>query len=390
MVSTKFNMKRSETPIAFLILAIGVGLFAGSMGVYLVPVQIGALIDGLGFSASQTGLLGAVEVGAMSITAIAISSKLDRWSRSRTAMYGAIFAAACEILTGFIDTLILLFPLRILVGIGCGLVFGAICAAAASTSNPDRNFGWGQAVMNLLFMIMFILLPYTLSIDLHRGLFVALGIVLLLTVPFYRSLPDVCTDIISQESSGRKANTALIAMLILATVLLNIGLGALWGFVERIGSDNVGLSPEMIGTVLSMSTLFMIGGSLFAAWLGVRIGRAIPMASASVLCALAAMLVTNAETLMIYAGGLFLYNAAYLFLGPYIIAGSASALDPSGRLASAMGGIMFFSYSVGIGAGGFIADIISLAGIGLLALFTCLLAAPLFAIVSMRLELQPS
>ncbi len=221
-------MKQSETPIAFLILAIGVGLFAGSMGVYFVPVQIGALIDGLGFSASQTGLLGAVEVGAMSITAIAISSKLDKWSRSKTAMYGAIFAAVCEISTGFTDTLILLFPLRTLVGIGCGLIFGAICAAAASSNNPDRNFGWGQAVMNFLFMLMFILLPYTLNLDLHRGLFVTLGIVLLLTVPFYRSLPDVCTDTISQESSETKANITLITMLILATVLLNIGLSALW------------------------------------------------------------------------------------------------------------------------------------------------------------------
>ncbi len=387
---TKFNMKQTETPLILLILALGTGLFAGSMGVYFVPVQIGALIDGLGFSASQTGLLGAVEVGAMSITAIVISSKLDRWSRAKTAMCGAILAAVCEVLTGFVDTLIILFPLRIFVGIGCGLVFGSICAAAASTDNPDRNFGWAQAVMNLLFMLLFILLPYTLNLELHRGLFVSLGIILLLTTPFYRSLPDSNTEMASQESSESKANTALIAMLIIATVLLNIGLGALWGFVERIGSDNVGLSSEMIGKVLSMATLFMIGGSLFAAWLGVRIGRAIPMATASVICAVAAVLVTNADTLMIYAGGLFLYNAAYLFLGPYIIAGSASALDPSGRLASAMGGIMFFSYSVGIGTGGFIADIISLAGIGLLALFTCLIAAPLFAIVSMRLESQSS
>jgi predicted MFS family arabinose efflux permease len=353
-------------------------------------MQIGAVIDGLGFSAYQAGLMGAVEVGAMSITAIVISPQLAKWSRSRTAMYGAIFAAVCEILTGFVSLPMLLFPLRILVGMGCGFIFGSVCATAASTNNPDRNFGWSQAVMNFLFLILFILLPYTLAFGMHRGLFVTLGIILLFTVPLYCILPDRSADTNSQGSAEKMASSVLIVMHIFATVLLNIGLGALWGFVERIGSINVGLTPEMIGKVLSMATLFMIGGSLFAAWLGVRIGRAIPMACAAVLCALSAILVTNAETLAVYAGGLFLYNAAYLFLGPYIIAGTAAALDPSGRLASAMGGIMFFSYSVGIGTGGFIADFISLAGIGQLALFTCLLAAPLFAIVSTRLEMRAS
>ncbi len=379
-------MNQESVPTSFLIIALGVGLFSGSMGVYLVPVQIGVMIDGLGFSASQTGLLGAVEVGAMSITAIAISSQLQRWSRSKTAMFGAIVAAVCEFISAFTSSLSILFLLRILVGSGCGFIFGSVCAAAASSSSPDRNFGWGQAIMNGLFFILFIFIPYTLTFNMHSGLFITLGIILLVVIPFYRALPGTGISTPSSVSTGKVSAIPLIVMHITATVLLNVGLGALWGFVERIGTHNVGLSPEMIGRVLSMSTLFMIAGSLFAAWLGVRIGRAIPMASAAVLCAVAAMLVTNAETLVVYAGGLFLYNAAYLFLGPYIIAGTAAALDPSGRLASAMGGIMFLSYSVGIGTGGFITEFISLAGIGQLALFTCLLAAPLFAVVSTHLD----
>ncbi len=381
-------MKSSALTQISLILALGVGLFAGNMSVYLVPIQIGSFIDGLGFSPSESGVLGAVEVAAMSLTAIAISSRLATWSRSKTVMCGAFLAALCEISSGFTSTFSFLLPLRILAGVGCGFIFGSICAAAASTSDPDRNFGLGMAVMNFLFMILFILVPYTFVFGLHRGLFVALGMILLLTIPFCRNLPEADTNLVSQESSAEKASTLLIAMHMLATVLLNIGLGALWGFVERIGSDNVGLSPVMIGKVLSMATLFMIGGSLFAAWLGVKIGRAIPMVSAAVLCAVAAMMVTNAETLVIYASGLFLYNFAYLFLGPYIIAGTSSALDPSGRLAAAIGGIMFFSYSIGIGTGGFIVELISLSGIGILALCTCLLSAPLFGIVSRRLDRQ--
>ena len=43
-------------------------------------------------------------------------------------------------------------------------------------------------------------------------------------------------------------------------------------------------------------------------------------------------------------------------------------------------------FPIGIGSGGFIADSVSLAGIGWLALVTCLMAAPLFVIVSLRLR----
>lgn len=386
MKAVMAEVKQSQESSFWLVAALGVGLFSGSMGVYLVPIQIGALIDGLQLSESETGLLGAVEVASMSLTAIAISSRLATWSRSRTAIYGVLLAALCEFFTGFVNSVSLLFPLRVFVG--CGFVFAAVCAAAASTSEPDRNFGWAQAVMNVLFFIVFLIAPYSLAFGHHRGLFLTLAAIMLLTLPLYRFLINGNVKLEPQDTSASRAGKLLIETHILATVLLNIGLGALWGFVERIGTHNIGLSPETIGTVLSMATLFMIAGSLFAAWLGVRIGRAIPMATATVLCAVAAMLVTNADSLPIYAGGLFLYNAAYLFLGPYIIAGTAAALDPSGRLAAAMGGIMFFSYSVGIGTGGFIAELISLAGIGILALCTCLLAAPLFAIVSMRLDIQ--
>ena len=367
--------------------ALGVSLFTGSLGIYMAPLQIGSLMDGLGLGESEAGLLGAIEVAAMSLTAIVISPWLSKWSRSRTAFVGIVFAAACELLTAFSNQLLLLFLLRLGVGAGCGCAFAAACASAASTDSPDRNFGVGQGIMNSLFFLLFPLIPYTLGFHMHRGLFLSLMLVLVLTLPVYRHLINQSAVALENSSSEKSSlNWTLVSMHIVATVLVNIGLGALWAFVERMGTQNVGLSVETIGLVLSMATIFMVAGSLSAAWLGTRIGRAIPLALASVLCAISALMVTRAGTLELYATGLFLYNFFYLFIGPYIIAGTASALDPSGRLAAAMGGIMFLSYSLGIGTGGFIAEQLSLAGIGNLAFISCLLAAPLFVFVSMKLS----
>jgi hypothetical protein len=271
-------------------------------------------------------------------------------------------------------------------GVGCGCVFASACASAALTSAPDRNFGWAQAIMNGLFFMMFLIAPYSLAYSHHRGLFLLLALVLISTVPLYRYLNNSgnTTEILQQNT--KHADMFLIGMHIVATVLLNIGLGALWAFVERMGTLNIGLDAGTIGTVLSSATLFMIGGSLFAAWLGVRVGRMLPTVVATILCGCAALLVSHSGSLVFYAGGLYLYNFVYLFIGPYIIAGTPSALDPSGRLAAAMGGVMFLSYSVGIGTGGFIAELVSLKGIGFFAFFTCLLAVPLFVMVGRTVE----
>ncbi len=368
------------------IAAIGVGLFAGSLGIYMVPLQIGALIEGAGLAESRAGLLGAVEVAAMSLTAIIISPLLSSWSRSRTALLGVLFAAACELMTAFTQEMTMLLPLRIAVGIGCGCAFAGACSSAASSTEPDRNFGIGQGIMNSIFFVLFLVVPYSMTYGIHRGLFLSLMLILLLTLPMYRYFINAAGNNDGGISGETSIKWSLASLHILGTILVNVGLGALWAFVERMGTQNVGLSVEGMGRVLSMATLFMVSGSLFAAWLGTRLGRAIPLATASVVCAIAAVIVTKATTVELFAAGLFTYNFFYLFIGPYIIAGTASALDPSGRLAAAMGGVMFLSYSVGIGTGGFIAELVSLSGIGYLALVSCLLAAPLFVFVSMRLE----
>lgn len=379
------SLQKNTSPDSFrLIIALGVGIFAGSIGIYTVPLQIGALIDSLQLTASETGLLGAIEIAAMSLTMMLISPLLTRFSLRNIAWYGVVFASLSQFSTAFANSYWLLFMLRLCTGIGCGCVFASACAAAASTREPDRNFGWAQTVMNVIFLILFLVLPYSLHFGLHKGLFISLAILLLMTLPLYNFLPDNREESEDNKLKQEKARVVLIVIHIIATVLLNTGLGALWGFVERIGVTNVGLNSETIGIVLSLATLFMIAGSLFAVWLGVRFGRALPLAGAALICALAAMLVTNAQSLIVYAGGLFLYNFAYLFIGPYIIAGIPSSLDSSGRLAATMGGIMFFSYSLGIGTGGYIAEYLSLSGIGILALCSCVISAPLFILVSKK------
>ena len=248
----------------------------------------------------------------------------------------------------------------------------------AVVEEPDRLMGFGQSVMNLLFMGMFALIPFVLEWQAQQGMFLLLAAVMAASMLVYRFFPVRPESVARNESRGEhRAGTSHVFVHFAGIVLLNVGLGALWGFLERIGVD-IGLSVYEIGTVLSVSTLTMIAGSALAGWLGARKGRALPMLVASLLCSCSALGVMLAHSIEVYAAAVLLYGGAYLFLGPYIIVGVGSALDPEGRLAPACGGAMFLSYAVGIGAGGLVADTFSYTTIGWFALVGCAISGALF------------
>jgi hypothetical protein len=79
-----------------------------------------------------------------------------------------------------------------------------------------------------------------------------------------------------------------------------------------------------------------------------------------------------------YSTGLFAFNFCYLMLGSFALAGVPLSLDPSGRLAAAANGIMWFAYSGGVAAGGIIADRASVKSIGTFALCGCVFASGAF------------
>lgn len=363
----------------------GVSLTIGSLGVWMAPFQIGALMDGLKFSASQSGLIGTVEIAAMSLTAILVTRLLTKWSCSQIAIFGALFAAVCQLVSAFVDDLTVLSGLRLLVGIGCGLIFGSMCASAARSDNPDSDFAWAQALMNVIYFVLFVITPYVLIYGQYRGLFVSYAVLTVLAIPFFRLLsPGVKGEEQAQNIEIPKENRVLIVLNICAAAIFSMAVGALWGYIERMGVDNVGLSITEIGLLLSISVIFMFAGSVVAGALGLRFGRAVPLVVASMACGVAVLMAAITESYWVYASGLMLYSFWYLFITPYIIAGTSSELDPSGRLASAMGGIMFLFYSIGIGVGGFVVEHSSLSAIGWFGLLLCAVSAALFLVISIR------
>ena len=366
---------------------VGPLLFAGLVSVFMVPFQIGALMDGLKLSAGTSSLLGTAELLAMSLTSILIVPVMERIQLRRLALAGIALAVAGEVSTASVSELWVLVAMRVGTGIGSGIVLATVTATVALVPNPDRTMGWGLTLTSLLFFVLFFFTPQLLGTFGYRGLFVVLAACLAAVSLTLRDLPQtpLTVDHGSSRNGGGSSviplNRARVALLALGIFALNLGLGAEWSFAERIGRG-IGLDAEHTADILSLCTIAMIGGSAAAGFMGDRFGYRWPVVVGSVVCGIACYSTAASTSVVGFTLGSLTYNFCYLMLGPITVVGVPSTLDTSGRLAAAAGGLMWLAYSIGVTAGGLVADGASVKAIGTLALTACLLAAAAFGWVT--------
>jgi MFS family permease len=239
--------------------------------------------------------------------------------------------------------------------------------------------GLAMTFANFLFLTVFLMTPRVVLKFGVTGLFVSLGIYVAACAVTIPHVSQLRFD--GGPSAGADGRTSIggikAAGLALGLLSLNIGLGAIWSFAERIGHE-IGLHAGEIGSVLAASSIAMIAGSAAAGWMGDRFGNRWPLLLGSLACGSACYATSMSTGLSGYAAALFAFNFCYLMLGPFALAGVPSALDPSGRLAATASGIMWLAYSGGVAVGGLIADRASVKGIGLFALYGCVLAGCAF------------
>lgn len=363
--------------------AVGPLLFTGLVGVFMVPYEIAALMDGWRLSAATAGLLGTAELAAMSISSIFIMRIAGSRSLRQIAAVGFAIAIAGEVSTSFIDHLWVLVSFRIMTGIGSGMVLAATSTSVAVTSNPNRVMGLGLTITNLLFFAAFLVTPRVLLHFGARDLFIGISLCFAAATASVLYIGGPPASAIPREKAYSRASLDRIKVscLVLGLISLNIGLGAVWSFAERIGAD-IGLNADQIGSILAACPIAMIVGSATAGLMGNRFGDRWPILLGCIACGVACYATTTSTSLSGYAVGLLLFSFSDIFIGPFALAGIPSTLDPSGRLAAAANGLMWLTYSVGIAVGGFIADRASVKVIGTFGFCGCVVAGVTLACIA--------
>jgi predicted MFS family arabinose efflux permease len=253
-----------------------------------------------------------------------------------------------------------LFVLRAMVGFFAGAVQAIVIAVGATTLNPHRTFSviyTGLAVIVTLLFLGMPLLVSTLGPKATLLPLPALGVVgLLCSFRVRRPVGRQTADEPESRASGPLLRNPACLILIAAWILFQLAQNGLWTYAERI-ANGIHISFATINYIAAQTSLSSIVTTLFAGWLGRRVGLALPLVALVSLSAGAIYMFSIMHSSAQYAVANFGLWVALFMSYPYF-ATLAAAIDSTGRLA----GLLPATQALGLAAGPALAGLVIGAG----------------------------
>lgn len=325
----------------------------GNLAAFALPVIVGALVDNLGLNTREGGFVGTAEMIGLGVGTAVFSRVILTVSWRKFATLAILLLALTNAVAPYATDLNVLYGLRVLSGLGGGMLLSMGAAGLASTRFPERILGT-VAILSMLFAgAMLYLLPLIQQAAGVSALFMTVALInvsLLIAVPLlpakspYVAAIETLDHLAPEPAAAKDSESAsellapaaspLIKLSTLAGILLYFTAAmAFWVYVERVGVA-AAFTTEQVASVLGISQVFGAAGAMTAAILGTRLGnRILPIAAGTLLAAGCAFLMTENSQLTIYAiaacGFIFTWSLLY----PYFM-GIGISLDPSAKLVS--------------------------------------------------------
>ncbi len=345
----------------------------GYLSYMLMPLQIGALIQSLDLNEAQAGTIATAELTALALSLFAIAPRISSLSKRRLALIGGIIVVLGHGLSATSDSYIALILYRALTGIGAGMVLAAGNAIVAGCQNPQRMFAIIFAVGQMQAAGFLICLPEFISRFAHTGIYGFLAIWTLIMLLLLRLIPEQNVTLPDPEESQSKINLKIFLFpSVLAMILIGVSDSSLWTFQERIATS-LGLNQDTIGLVLGGALVSGMLGVAFAAIIGTRIGKILPIFVGILWMAISYLLITQTQSQTTYIAVELSYLFAYGFVIPYLF-GLNGELDPEGGAMVAANGCNLVGISIGPVCAGYIIVNSGYTSVGYVISFTAVLA----------------
>lgn len=326
---------------------------------FFLPFIIGGLIDGLGFTETQAGIVASTEFAVIAFVSHVAARFVDHPSMSSSMVrLGAGLAIAGNICSFFIGGYYPLLASRMLAGLGEGLSLAIGSASSVNVSSPDRFFSVvmiGRGLMGTVMIPVVTLIIENYSIS---GAFLFLAAIPLLVLPVAGWIPQRSSSTMSSKmdvEDPQVYGTALLANLLILSMLFASMAEAFWyAFIERKGID-AGIEAREIATFLAVCTVIGIGGALIPIAVGTRFGRFVPILLSFLLCILGGAVSLLTKQPMLYLVGGTIYTAFYALALPYCL-GLSTEFSHSHAIATRMGAMLVGGYVVGPAIAGYTFD----------------------------------
>ena len=354
---------------------------AGLFYVNIMPALVDGLIEGLGFSNREAGLVGSANVYGAALGAFSAVFVVRHINWRTAAVALLVGLIAIDFASMMLSSAPTLIATRFVHGCVGGLLVGIGFAVISRTTEVDRTFGYLLTIQFGLGGLGLIYLPPLVPLFGTKALFVALisfSIATLMMLPF---LSDYPAREEAEGSTARNGNKKMIGLALLATFLFQAANMAIYAYAIGIGK-NASLEPGFVSSAIGVAAWLAIAGSVLVILLSTRYGRLWPVGTAIVLTAVSIWLLHFSQ---VKPGGWetsvfwwtnVAWGIGWAFIISYLL-GMCSEFDTTGQMA-ALGG---FASKMGLASGPAVAAMLVgednyglLINVSVAALAACLLA----------------
>jgi MFS family permease len=239
---------------------------AGLFYVNIMPALVDGLIEGLGFSNREGGLVGSANVYGAAIGAFSAVFVVKRinWRLAAVVLLSGLITI--DLVSMFLTSANVLIGTRFVHGCVGGLLVGIGFGVMSRTSEVDRTFGYLLTIQFGLGGLGLMFLPGLVPEFGTKALFlslIAFSSVTLLMLPFLADYPPRKTvEVAATRNNHRK----LVALALTATFLFQAANMGIYAYAIGIGRD-ASLDTVFISGALGAAAWLAIAGSVLVIWL---------------------------------------------------------------------------------------------------------------------------
>ncbi len=316
---------------------------AGGMAGELSPLLMGAVLDDLGLTASQGGLVFSVEMAVMAVVTLSTGPFMGIIRRRRAARMATVLIMLGAVGAALSDGLVTFMMARVVSALGAGLLFSIGTCILGAAREPDRVSAMTATMQPLITMGALLGLPLLIVPYGRMGAYGALAILAALSLYAYRYIPlapregaplktalhGIARGRVTSSLTEAAPPLWLPVCLIGSWSFLTIGEFGAYIFSERHGQA-IGMGTEAIGLALSLMAASGLVGAFISTTLGRRLGRVAPFMVGLSIAISGVFATFDATTATGFTIGLMLWGGGFFLMFPYYV-GTLAMLDVEGR-----------------------------------------------------------
>ncbi len=324
---------------------------------WTIPLQIGRVIHGFGFTEARAGSLFTFSALMFSAMTMLVAPALPKYHPKTFPLIGAVATAiGFAVIAMALTSPALVLAGLLLVGAGQGAAFGGAVALSALSAHHTASYSIGTTAATLFGALMLGVMPM-LGADSPIGdpIFLGSAVMMLLCLVLIL-LPDVPAHppAATETASSRGSFGLSMAVPMVSTFLLFASGQAVWTFAEVLGT-RFGYASSAVSGALSAAALISAVAPLLVAWLTNDGNLRLSLSIATIGTGIAAFVTCvpfGANSFLMAIGSEAVGQVALQIL----MFSVCLKADPTGRLSALSSGCMILGVSAGPALGGILME----------------------------------